>query len=130
MGLVNPVYWLHLASPSRSKSRFFYALPDRVSRLAADRVFELEPGRLVDLLQVVPFFADLLNSPLRQEGVVDALTEHSEHPEASSWFLSGDCAQVPAVVGRINRLRMRPVPAPDLKVEWTRNDRLKNLFAD
>src|ERR1700676_8748 len=35
-----------------------------------------------------------------------------------------------AVVGRISRLRMRPVPAPDLKVEWTRNDRLKNLFAD
>jgi hypothetical protein len=25
---------------------------------------------------------------------------------------------------------MRPIPALDLKVEWTRNDRLKNLFAD
>lgn len=25
---------------------------------------------------------------------------------------------------------MRPVSAPDLKVEWTRYDRLKNLFAD
>src|SRR5271156_1915968 len=116
MGLVNPVYWLHLASPSRSKFLFFssgsssWTAPASLAsstlfriaraRLAVDRVFELEPGRLVDLLQVVSFFADLLNSPLRQAEVVDTRTEHSEHPEASSLFLSGDCAQGPAGAGR------------------------------
>src|SRR5579871_4398025 len=51
--------------------RFFNALPDRFGRLAADRVFELQPGRLVDFPQLVSFFADLLNSLLRQAGVED-----------------------------------------------------------
>src|ERR1700692_1809615 len=44
--------------------RFFNALSDRFGRFAADRVFEFHPGRLVDPLQLVPFFADL-NSLLR-----------------------------------------------------------------
>src|SRR5207253_9505813 len=67
--------------------------------------------------------------PLGQAKVVDMRTEHSEHPEAASLFLSNDCAQGQAVVGRISRLWMRPVPASDLEVEWTRYNRLKNLFA-
>src|SRR5579863_9261350 len=104
MGLVNPVYWLHFASPSRSKMslllerqfeldrarlcRFFNALSDSFGRFAADRVFEFQPGRLVDLLQLVPFFADLLNPLLRQAGVAQIRTEHSEQPEARSLFFS------------------------------------------
>src|SRR5580700_4718658 len=110
--------------------RFFNALSDRFGRFAADRVFELQPGRLVDPLQLVPFFADLLNSLLRQAEVADTRTDRSEHPEAPSLFFSGDCGQGLAVVGRIGRLRIRPVPASDSEVEWTRYDRLKNLFAD
>src|SRR6185437_13957018 len=105
-----------------SLPRFFNALSDRFGCLAADRVFEFQPGSLVDPLQLVPFFADLLNSLLRQAEVVDTRTEHSEHPEASSLYLSGDCAQGPAVIGRINRLRIGPVPASDLEVERTRYD--------
>src|SRR5579859_5090942 len=37
----------------RGLPRFFNALSDRFGRLAADRVFELQPGRLVDQLQFV-----------------------------------------------------------------------------
>src|SRR5580693_4921956 len=70
--------------------RFFNALSDRFGRLATDRVFELQPGRLVDPLQLVPFFADLLNSLLRQAGIADTRTEHSEHSEARVLFLSAD----------------------------------------
>src|SRR6202051_4620852 len=64
--------------------RFFNALSDRFGRFAADRVFELQPGSLVDPLQLVPFFADLLNALLRQAGVADTRNEHSDHPAASS----------------------------------------------
>jgi len=146
MGLVNPVYWLHFASPSRSKMslllerqfeldrtrlrRFFNALSDRFGRFAADRVFEFQPGRLVDPLQLVPFFADLLNALLRQAGVADTRTEQSDHPEARSLFFPADRDQGQAVIGRINRLRIGPVPASDLEVERTRYDRLENPIAD
>src|SRR5579863_1300505 len=146
MGLVNPVYWLHFASPSRSKMslllerqleldrvglpRFFNALSDRFGRFAADRVFELQPGRLVDPLQLVPFFADLLNALLRQAGVADMRTEQSDHPETRSLFFPADRDQGQAVIGRIKRLRIGPVPASDLEVERTRYDRLENPIAD
>src|SRR5579863_9349291 len=110
--------------------RFFNALSDRFGRFAADRVFEFQPGRLVDPLQLVPFFADLLNSLLRQAGVEDTSIQQSEHPEARRLFFLAHRAQGQAVVGRIGRLRIRPVPASDLEVERTRYDRLKNPFAD
>src|SRR5579864_9311588 len=70
--------------------RFFNALSDRFGRFAADRVFEFQPSRLVDPLQLVPFFADLLNSLLRQAGVADTRTEQSDHPEARSLFFPAD----------------------------------------
>jgi hypothetical protein len=71
-----------------------------------------------------------LNSLLRQAGVEDTSIQQSEHPEARRLFFSADRAQGQAVIGRIGRLRIRPVPASDLEVEWTRYDRLKNPFAD
>src|ERR1700692_781646 len=110
--------------------RFFNALSDRFGCFAADRVFEFQPGRLVDPLQLVPFFADLLNSLLRQAGVADTRTEQSDHPEARSLFFPADRDQGQAVIGRINRLRIGPVPASDLEVEGTRYDRLENPIAD
>src|SRR6202050_2410768 len=100
--------------------RFFNALSDRFGRFAVDRVFEFQPGRLVDPLQLVPFFADLSNPLLRQAGVAHMRTEHSEHPEARSLFFSADRAQRQAVVGRVGRLRIRPVAASDLEMERTR----------
>src|SRR6202161_1247631 len=109
--------------------RFFNTLSDRFGRFAADRVFEFQPGRLVDPLQLVPFFADLLNSLLRQAGVADTRTEQSDHPEARSLFFPADPDQGQAVIGRINRLRIGPVPASDLEVERTRYDRLENPIA-
>src|SRR6202171_903340 len=145
MGLVYPVYWLHLSSPSKIEislllerqieldrarlRRFFNALSDRFGRLAADRVFEFQPGRLVDPLQLVPFFADLLNPLLRQAGVADTRTEQSDHPEARSLFFPAYRDQGQAVIGRINRLRIGPVPASDLEVERTRYDRLQKPYA-
>src|SRR5579863_2992109 len=146
MGLVNPVYWLHFASPSRSKMslllerqfeldrtrlrRFFNALSDRFGRFAADRVFQFQPGSLVSPLQLVPFFADLSNSLLRQAAGSDTSIQQSEHPGARHLFFSADRGQGKAVVGRIGRLRIRPVPASDLEVERTRYDRLENSIAD
>jgi hypothetical protein len=88
------------------------------------------PIALSSSTHVASFFADLLNSPFGPADVVDPRAEHSERPETCSLFLSNDCAQGQAVVGRISRLRMRRVPAPDLEVEWTRYDRSRILFAD
>src|SRR5260370_6336152 len=119
---------LELARPRLR--RFFNALSDRFGRFAANRVFEFQPGRLVDPLQLVPFFADLLNALLRQAGVADTRTEQSDHPEARSLFFPADRDQGQAVIGRINRLRIGPVPASDLEVERTRYDRLENPIAD
>ena len=108
----------------------FKALSDRFRHFAADRVFEFQPGSLVNPLQLVPFFADLLNSLLRQAGVEDTSIQQSEHPEARRLFFPADRDQGQAVIGRINRLRIGPVPASDLEVERTRYDRLENPIAD
>src|SRR5438132_10767029 len=63
-------------------------------------------------------------------GVADTRTEQSDHPEARSLFFPADRDQGQAVIGRINRLRIGPVPASDLEVERTRYDRLENPIAD
>jgi hypothetical protein len=67
---------------------------------------------------------------LRQAGVADTRTEQSDHPEARSLFFPADRDQGQAVIGRISRLRICPVPAADLELERTRYDRLENPIAD
>src|SRR5580700_6822190 len=110
--------------------RLFNALSDRFGRFATDRVFEFQPGRLINPLQLVSLFANLLNSSPRQTEVADTRTEQSDHPEARSLFFPADRDQGQAVIGRINRLRIGRVPASDFEVERTRYDRLENPIAD
>ena len=85
--------------------------------------------RLSDLPMDKPITV-MLNALLRQAGVADTRTEQSDHPEARSLFFPADRDQGQAVIGRINRLRIGPVPASDLEVERTRYDRIENPIAD
>ena len=148
MGLVNTVYWSGLC----------FSLPDRnfsSSPAAASKLDRIPPlsflqrsfGSLRPLCYRsrfrVPARSPRRSAPTRSVlcGSVDLASpasgswrrtsiQQSEHPGARRLFFSADRAQGQAVVGRIGRLRIRPVPASDLEVERTRYDRLKNPFAD